>query len=255
MSRTTCNRDLRCLGQEAQTRKLDTGLLSRAAVEDILPGHVISFPVNLRHAILPPLFADSRICHVCFLSSLAFACVVWLKLRKTGSDEAKSFLFPQRIRSHPSARLDAVSATSRGRTPSGCDGFGITCGLLVALTAKWLDHLPDMVWLLDAPVFMFMFLFNFMGDDPRGSHVRLRCPVAGRHVSPAHHHVHQSCHPDHLDKNFGFILPFRDVLFGTCVMPEDNRDTRFGVTGKDRGAGPNGCQRLWSCPSAMRGMC
>lgn len=191
MSRTTCNRDLRCLGQEAQTRKLDTGLLSRAAVEDILPGHVISFPVNLRHAILPPLFADSRICHVCFLSSLAFACVVWLKLRKADSDEARSFLFPQRIRSHPSARLDAVSATSRGRPPSGCDGFGITCGLLVELTAKW---------------------------------------------------------PDHPDRNFGFILPFRDVLFGTCVMPEDNRDIRFGVTGKDRGAGPNGCQRLCVLP-------
>jgi sterol desaturase/sphingolipid hydroxylase (fatty acid hydroxylase superfamily) len=49
-------------------------------------------------------------------------------------------------------------------------------------------------------------------------------------ASPAHHHIHHSCHPDHLDRNFAFIFPFWDVLFGTYHMPETNEDIRFGLS-------------------------
>lgn len=328
---------------------MDTGILAGLSAEDMLPGYVVSFLVNLRETIFAPLFADSRLYYVYVLSSLAFAYVVYRRLRKAGSDEAKSFrsfLFPKRVWSHPSAwldlryyffhhitgffvatfigsmaagsvvamivGLDAVSATSQVRALTGWEGFGITLafmitglvvadftafymhylqhkipvlwqfhkvhhsaevmhpisnfrehpidnfaysltigityGLLVALTAKWLGYVPDMIWLLGAPVFMF--LFNFMGYNLRHSHVWLRWPGKWSMVfpSPAHHQVHHSCHPDHLDKNFGFILPFWDVLFGTYVMPEDNRDIRFGVTEKDRGAELNSCLRLYFLP-------
>jgi len=51
--------------------------------------------------------------------------------------------------------------------------------------------------------------------------------------SPAHHHVHHSCHPEHIDKNFAFVFPVWDLIFGTYFMPDDNRDVKFGVTEGD----------------------
>ena len=66
--------------------------------------------------------------------------------------------------------------------------------------------------------------------------------------SPAHHQVHHSCHPDHLDKNFAFVFPVWDVIFGCYVMPEDNRDVKFGVTDKDRGHELDTCLKLYFLP-------
>jgi sterol desaturase/sphingolipid hydroxylase (fatty acid hydroxylase superfamily) len=125
---------------------------------------------------------------------------------------------------------------------------GGTFGLVLALAAHTVGYMPSGISLFGVPIFMF--LFNVSGYNLRHSHVWLRWPGRWSMVfpSPAHHQVHHSCHPDHLDKNFAFIFPAWDVLFGSYVMPEDNRDVKFGVTEKDRGHELNSCLRLYFLP-------
>ena len=74
-------------------------------------------------------------------------------------------------------------------------------------------------------------VFNSVAYSLRHSHIWLRWPGRWSMVygSPAHHQVHHSRHPDHLDTNFAFQFPIWDVIFGTYCMPEDNRDVEFGI--------------------------
>lgn len=104
-------------------------------------------------------------------------------------------------------------------------GFGFFYGLAV----RFFGFSPSMPTLFGVP--LLMFLFNIAGYNLRHSHVWLRWPGVWSKVfpSPAHHHVHHSCHPDHIDKNFAFMFPIWDVLFGTYIMPDDNRHVQFGV--------------------------
>jgi len=106
-------------------------------------------------------------------------------------------------------------------------GFGY--GVVYAVAVRFLGHVPAAPTLLGVP--LLMFLFNVVAYNLRHSHVWLRWPGIWSIVfpSPAHHHVHHSCHPDHIDKNFAFMFPIWDVIFGTYTMPEDNRDVKFGV--------------------------
>ena len=78
--------------------------------------------------------------------------------------------------------------------------------------------------------------YNLLGYNLRHSHIWLRWPGPLAYVfgSPAHHQVHHSCHPDHIDKNFAFIFPIWDVVFGTMCLPKDNRDVKYGLgTGEE----------------------
>ncbi|MBF9032744.1 hypothetical protein HKCCE2091_00690 [Rhodobacterales bacterium HKCCE2091] len=106
---------------------------------------------------------------------------------------------------------------------------GLGYGVVYALAVTYLGFLPTMPTLLGVPILMFV--FNVVAYNLRHSHVWLKWPGKWSAVfpSPAHHHVHHSCHPDHIDKNFAFMFPVWDVLFGTYIMPEDNRDVKFGV--------------------------
>jgi sterol desaturase/sphingolipid hydroxylase (fatty acid hydroxylase superfamily) len=126
--------------------------------------------------------------------------------------------------------------------------IGGTYGIVLALAIHIFGYIPDTWSLLGVPIFSF--LFNVTGYNLRHSHVWLRWPGRWSMIfpSPAHHQVHHSCHPDHLDKNFAFLFPVWDVLFGSYVMPEDNRDVKFGVTEKDRGHELNSCLRLYFLP-------
>lgn len=126
--------------------------------------------------------------------------------------------------------------------------IGATYGMVLAAAAHVIGYVPDTLSILGVPIFMF--LFNVTGYNLRHSHVWLRWPGRWSMVfpSPAHHQVHHSCHPDHLDKNFAFLLPIWDVLFGCYVMPEDNRDVKFGVTEKDNGKELNTCLRMYFLP-------
>ncbi|MEP3655375.1 MAG: sterol desaturase family protein [Litorimonas sp.] len=90
--------------------------------------------------------------------------------------------------------------------------------------------------------------FNLVGYQLRHSHMWLKWPGVWSKVfpSPAHHHVHHSRHPDHLDKNFAFMFPVWDVLFKTYVMPEDNRDVEFGIV--EDSSELNSCINLYVVP-------
>lgn len=90
--------------------------------------------------------------------------------------------------------------------------------------------------------------FNLSAYHLRHSHIWLKWPGVWSKLlaSPAHHHVHHSRHPDHLDKNFAFMFPFWDVLFGTYHMPEDNRDVEFGIV--EDASELNSCLNLYLIP-------
>ncbi|MBF9049028.1 hypothetical protein GTA62_03700 [Roseobacter sp. HKCCD9010] len=129
-------------------------------------------------------------------------------------------------------------------------GYGLIIGLgygfVHGVALRFLGYVPNMPSLLGLPVLMF--LFNFTAYNLRHSHVWLRWPGVWSMVfpSPAHHHVHHSCHPDHIDKNFAFMFPVWDVIFRTYHMPEDNRDVVFGIDedAKDLSS----CLRLYWVP-------
>lgn len=106
-------------------------------------------------------------------------------------------------------------------------GYGAVAGLAFNLVGQ----LPNTITIIGVPVLAF--LFNIFAYNLRHSHIWLKWPGVWSKIlpSPAHHHVHHSCHPDHCDKNFAFMFPMWDVVFGTYVMPEDNRDVKFGVLG------------------------
>ncbi len=124
---------------------------------------------------------------------------------------------------------------------------GAGYGMVLAIVARTVGYLPSMPTLLGVP--LLMVLFNLVGYNLRHSHIWLRWPgkLSMIFPSPAHHHVHHSSHPDHLDKNFAFMFPIWDVIFRTYHMPEDNRDVKFGI-GEGNADELNSCLRLYWVP-------
>jgi sterol desaturase/sphingolipid hydroxylase (fatty acid hydroxylase superfamily) len=126
-------------------------------------------------------------------------------------------------------------------------GTGGAYGIMMGLSVRFLGYLPSMPEIVGVPVILF--LFNIAGYNMRHSHIWLRWPgrLSMIFPSPAHHHVHHSCHPDHLDKNFAFVFPVWDVLFKTYHMPKDGKDVKFGLYGQDS-SDYSTCWRLYYIP-------
>lgn len=126
-------------------------------------------------------------------------------------------------------------------------GIGAAFGLMMGLAQNFFGYLPSMPEVIGVP--LILFLFNVVGYNLRHSHIWLRWPGVLSMIfpSPAHHHVHHSCHPDHLDRNFAFVLPLWDVLFRTYHMPDDDRDIEFGLYGQDSSE-YSSCWRLYYIP-------
>lgn len=125
--------------------------------------------------------------------------------------------------------------------------IGVGYGVFMGIATSALGYIPSMPAVFGVPVLMFM--FNIMGYNLRHSHIWLRWPGVWSKVfpSPAHHHVHHSCHPKHIDKNFAFMFPLWDVIFGTYELPEDNRDVKFGVAGMSQEE-MDSCVKLYLVP-------
>lgn len=125
--------------------------------------------------------------------------------------------------------------------------LGATYGIVVGLTLRIFGFIPSVPALLGVP--LLTLAFNVVGYNLRHSHVWLRWPgkLSMIFPSPAHHHVHHSSHPDHLDKNFAFMFPIWDVIFKTYHMPEDNRDVKFGI-GEGNAEELTSCTRLYWVP-------
>jgi sterol desaturase/sphingolipid hydroxylase (fatty acid hydroxylase superfamily) len=103
--------------------------------------------------------------------------------------------------------------------------FGFAAGMIQIL----LGYIPTTPQVLG--VTGIFFAFNFLGYNLRHSHIWLRWPGALAYLfgSPAHHQIHHSFHPDHINKNFAFLFPFWDALFGTFCLPQTNKDVKFGL--------------------------
>ena len=119
-------------------------------------------------------------------------------------------------------------------------------GAALGLIMIFLGFIPDAMTILGVGVFSVA--FNIAGYQLRHSHIWLRWPGNWSKVfpSPAHHHVHHSRHPEHLDKNFAFMFPIWDVLFKTYEMPEDNRNVEFGIV--EDSSELNSCINLYLIP-------
>ena len=66
-------------------------------------------------------------------------------------------------------------------------------------------------------------------------HVNVRLQAGRASVlfcTPQMHRIHHSLMPEHLDKNFAFVFPFWDVLFGTYYAPKWNEFPPTGVDGE-----------------------
>ncbi|MHC0054806.1 sterol desaturase family protein [Actibacterium sp. D379-3] len=126
-------------------------------------------------------------------------------------------------------------------------GTGSAYGLFMGVASVLFGYVPDMPALLGVP--LLMFAFNMLGYNLRHSHVWFRWPGRWSMVvpSPAHHHIHHSCHPDHIDKNFAFMFPIWDVLFRTYHLPDTNKDVRFGIS-KDYVTEFESCVGLYVVP-------
>ncbi len=108
-------------------------------------------------------------------------------------------------------------------------GHGAAVGLSGACISWWLGYVPETPTICG--IALFSFLFNSLGYNLRHSHIWLRWPGKWIYVfgCPAHHQIHHSFHPDHIDKNFAFIFPVWDVVFGTFCLPNDNSKLQIGL--------------------------
>ena len=108
---------------------------------------------------------------------------------------------------------------------------GATAGATTSLAAGLLGQTAMPLEVLG--VNAFVFAFNAAGYNLRHSHVWLAWPgwlgwVMG---SPAYHQIHHSVDPRHLDKNFAFMFPVWDRLFGSAYLPRGREALRFGLAG------------------------
>lgn len=87
----------------------------------------------------------------------------------------------------------------------------------------------------------------------RHSHVWMKVPgpLARLIHSPAHHQVHHSTDPRHMNKNFGFALSLWDWFFGTLWVPGRDEKVRFGIGAESREF--NSVWRLFWLPVANIG--
>jgi len=117
-------------------------------------------------------------------------------------------------------------------------GWGFCLGII--------GFTPDTLTISDISIFALT--FNIIGYQLRHSHIWLKWPGKWSMIfaSPAHHQVHHSRYPEHLDKNFAFMFPFWDVLFKTYEMPNDNRDIKFGIV--EDSSELNSCVNLYLIP-------
>lgn len=108
-------------------------------------------------------------------------------------------------------------------------GLGGCTGLVAAIAAALLGFVPAEPTVLGVGVFVFA--FNSLGYHLRHSHVWLRWPGPLVYLfgCPAHHQVHHSYHPSHINKNFAFMFPVWDLAFGTFRLPSTNADVKFGL--------------------------
>ena len=112
-------------------------------------------------------------------------------------------------------------------------GLGACTGLVAASVSALLGHVPTEPTVLGVGIFAFA--YNSLGYNLRHSHIWLKWPGPLVYLfgCPAHHQVHHSYHPAHINKNFAFMFPVWDLMFGTFQMPETDADVKFGLSDRE----------------------
>jgi sterol desaturase/sphingolipid hydroxylase (fatty acid hydroxylase superfamily) len=125
--------------------------------------------------------------------------------------------------------------------------LGAATGFVAATVSAVLGYVPSEPTVLGVGIFVLA--YNGLGYNLRHSHIWLRWPGPLVYLfgSPAHHQVHHSYHPTHINKNFAFIFPVWDLLFGTLQMPKTNADVKFGL-GEREEEEFTSCIRLYLVP-------
>ena len=126
-------------------------------------------------------------------------------------------------------------------------GLGVCLGLLTAGASRWIGHVPEAPAVFGVGVFIFA--YNALGYNLRHSHIWLRWPgrLSMAFGSPAHHQVHHSYSPNHVDHNFAFMFPIWDVIFATYCVPETSEDVHFGL-GEDQEQEYTSVLGMWFVP-------
>lgn len=76
----------------------------------------------------------------------------------------------------------------------------------------------------------------FLNNALTLSHMNVRWQVgwfSRLWCSPQVHRIHHSLEPQHIDKNFAFMFPMWDVIFGTYCHPKRDEFPATGVAGED----------------------
>ena len=128
------------------------------------------------------------------------------------------------FRDHPVVMF--VSTTFRGFAS------GIAFGCFYFLYAGEVDEVRFL------GLNLFAFLFSTAGFNLRHTHiwVSYRRALNRIFISPAHHQIHHSAAPRHVNKNLGLIFSFWDQLFGTHYVPGQREALDYGLCNRQEGA-------------------
>lgn len=106
-----------------------------------------------------------------------------------------------------------------------------TQGIAIGIFVFFLGDRADLVTVLGANVFVFV--FNLLGSNLRHSHIPIRYwkPLEKVFISPAQHQIHHSLAQRHWEKNYGVTLAIWDWFFGSLHHSEPNQRLCFGLKG------------------------
>ena len=102
--------------------------------------------------------------------------------------------------------------------------IGLSTGLVFGLMAYAFGPGVRPFTLLNGNVLTMMFLLTWGHLRHSRMWIAFTGPAGRILHSPAHHQLHHSVDPAHLDKNFGFALSIWDWAFGTLVVPSKARE-------------------------------
>ncbi|MCH5372618.1 MAG: sterol desaturase family protein, partial [Planctomycetes bacterium] len=108
---------------------------------------------------------------------------------------------------------------------------GISVGICTSLFLFFFNVQPLLLIVPVLGIPISAFAFNFLGYNLRHSHIWIRWPGVFAYLfgCPAHHQIHHSCKRHHINKNFAFMFPIWDLMFGTYHLPKQEEEVEFGI--------------------------
>jgi len=138
------------------------------------------------------------------------------------------FLWQHHKMHHTDRRLEAISSARQNWLEAVFNALFIAVPMIVLFKVDPLEQ-----WETGILAGMTAaFLNNFLTL----SHMNVRWQVGWFSrfwCSPQMHRIHHSLEPEHIDRNFAFVFPMWDVIFGTYYQPKWGEFPATGVHGED----------------------